>query len=134
MERKGDVSTRVLRMQEPQPQFRLKQLGTGQKNINSWYTPLTRRGRSEPPVVIERVRVAAQWGLTIFGAFCLAEKPDCLNCDATFLERSLQVLHIQVLYHKLFITRIYNKVKLNVQYIQTISSEVDQISFQMKKK
>ncbi|XP_023159288.1 hemicentin-1, partial [Ceratitis capitata] len=55
------TSAPVLRMQEPQPQFRLNSLEPGREYQFLVYA-VNAKGRSEPPVVIERVRVAAQLG------------------------------------------------------------------------
>lgn len=48
-------------MQENSPQFRLNNLEPGREYQFSVYA-VNAKGRSEPPVVIERVRVAAQLG------------------------------------------------------------------------
>ncbi|XP_055908823.1 hemicentin-1 isoform X2 [Eupeodes corollae] len=51
----------LFRMQEPNPMFRLNNLEPGREYQFLVYA-VNAKGRSEPPVVIERVRVAAQLG------------------------------------------------------------------------
>lgn len=55
------TSAPIFRMQENSPQFRLNNLEPGREYQFSVYA-VNAKGRSEPPVVIERVRVAAQLG------------------------------------------------------------------------
>ncbi|XP_060647593.1 sialoadhesin isoform X2 [Drosophila nasuta] len=55
------TSAPIFRMQENSPQFRLNNLEPGREYQFLVYA-VNAKGRSEPPVVIERVRVAAQLG------------------------------------------------------------------------
>ncbi|XP_073817369.1 motor axon guidance molcule sidestep isoform X4 [Musca autumnalis] len=55
------TSAPIFRMQEPNPQFRLNNLEPGREYQFLVYA-VNAKGRSDPPVVIERVRVAAQLG------------------------------------------------------------------------
>ncbi|KAI8130741.1 Synaptogenesis protein syg-2 [Lucilia cuprina] len=55
------TSAPIFRIQEPNPQFRLNNLEPGREYQFVVYA-VNAKGRSDPPVVIERVRVAAQLG------------------------------------------------------------------------
>lgn len=55
------TSAPIFRIQENSPQFRLNNLEPGREYQFLVYA-VNAKGRSEPPVVIERVRVAAQLG------------------------------------------------------------------------
>ncbi|XP_058985575.1 uncharacterized protein LOC109612281 isoform X2 [Musca domestica] len=55
------TSAPIFRIQEPNPQFRLNNLEPGREYQFHVYA-VNAKGRSDPPVVIERVRVAAQLG------------------------------------------------------------------------
>lgn len=55
------TSAPIFRMQENSPQFRLNNLEPGREYQFLVYA-VNAKGRSEPPVVIENVRVAAQLG------------------------------------------------------------------------
>lgn len=61
------TSAPIFRMQEQNPQFRLNNLEPGREYQFLVYA-VNAKGRSEPPVVIERVRVAAQLGP--YGKLC----------------------------------------------------------------
>ncbi|KAM7361861.1 motor axon guidance molcule sidestep isoform 3-T3 [Cochliomyia hominivorax] len=55
------TSAPIFRMQEPNPQFRLNNLEPGREYQFVVYA-VNAKGRSDPPVILERVRVAAQLG------------------------------------------------------------------------